>query len=153
MKGKVIILCGVSGSGKSTMAAAEWPDSPVYSADHYCIVGNEYQFWARNLPEAHACCLRQFAQAVAHPIDRPGWDTLVVDNTNTTVAEVAPYAALAQAYGWDLQVIILRCDWRKAAKRQVHGVPRDTVRAQAHRLAYLPSVLPPRWPTRIVEAN
>ena len=75
--------------------------------------------------------------------------SVVVDNTNTTVAEVSPYAALALAYGHTLKIMTFVGDWRIAARRNVHGVSEATVESQANRTGE--AMFPPWWPHETVE--
>lgn len=155
---KVIILSGVSGSGKSTIAKAvahladAVPDISVciVSADSYFSHNGEYRFDASKLSEAHGQCFKKFIQYLDDP-----WtaDTIViVDNTNTTEIEIAPYMLAAQAYGFDaeIQTIVpdpFRCNvdayCLKCAARNVHGVPVNTISQQYARI--LTRKLPPWW--------
>jgi predicted kinase len=137
----VIIMCGISGSGKSTRAAKFYPKAMVVSADHFFMVDGEYRFDPSKLPQAHGACLRNFVMCLQGDADM-----VVVDNTNTTVAEVAPYAALALAYGYDLKVEILKVDVETAAARNLHGVPKAGIVKMAERLEALKDSLPPWWP-------
>lgn len=139
----VIIMLGVPGSGKSTHAKAL--QLPIVSADD-AFVGDDgvYRFNPADLPKAHASCLRRFVELVQHGMD------VVVDNTNTSVAEIAPYAALAQAYGHELRLLRVECDPEVAATRNVHGVPAETVRAMHARLAATVKLLPPWWPLETI---
>lgn len=141
----VIILAGVSGSGKSTIAAM--CRGEVVSADHFFLdKEGVYQFDPAKLPEAHGWCLRRFVALL-----QDCTASVVVDNTNTTVAELAPYAALALAYGYDLRIVIVECDPRIAFERNKHGVPLASVEAQASRLACLAASLPPWWPVEVIK--
>lgn len=127
---KATIYCGVPGAGKTTCVDINHPFTTVHSADHYFMSADgEYKFDASKLPQAHAACLRGFVGSLMMGED------VVVDNTNTTVAEIAPYAALALAYGYDLLIRTVECDPDVAAARNVHGVPVTAVRAMADRLA------------------
>lgn len=144
---KVKILCGVSGSGKSTYIANNFPKATVCSADHFFIADNgEYVFDSKKLSEAHAYCLRKFVQHLQAPGLTGGQvGTLVVDNTNTSMQEVAPYAALANAYGFDTEIIVLQADPVEAHKRNQHCVPLKSVMGQFDRLRGLEKSLPPWW--------
>lgn len=137
----VIILRGIPGSGKSTLARGLAHDGVVVvSADDY-FVGSDgsYKFDPKKLPAAHGDCLRRF---VTHlDANHRG---VVVDNTNTTAVEVAPYAALALAYGRDLRIITVVCDPVIAAARNIHGVSLDAVKAMHNRL--MCAEFPPWWP-------
>ena len=116
---KVVILRGLPGAGKSTFTAGL--DLPVVSADHYFLSPEgEYVFRPEKLPEAHGQCFRR---AVEHASRGEGF---VVDNTNLTAVEVAPYVALAGAYGLDHEIISVVADPEVAFRRQRHGVPRAT---------------------------
>jgi len=154
---KVTILCGVSGSGKSTYIENHLPDASVVSADNFFMRDDgDYLFDPTRLGEAHGTCLRQFVMFLTADL----WDpdhyepkNLVVDNTNTTVMEVAPYAQLAIAYGYELEIIILEAEPGMAHSRNTHGVPLTGVMGQHDRLVKLAESLPPWWPTRKVDAK
>ena len=162
MQKKVTVYCGAPGSGKSTLVAKDHPRGTVCSSDHYFLSDRgEYRFDPSLLPEAHAACLKKFVRAVTLDI---GGD-VVVDNTNTTVAEIAPYAALALAYGWDLDIVLVRCDWsvvveRNAGRAPAKRVPEDVLDAMYQRVretfdkrpGYSATLLPPWWPWREVRS-
>lgn len=140
---KVIVLQGVSGAGKTTYAQKLLEDYGMWvacaSADHY-FLAHEYAFKASELPKAHAYCLRNFIRFV-----EGGADLVVVDNTNTTAVEIAPYMAIAQAYGYEAEIHRLLCDTEVAAQRNVHGVPANSIRAMASRMRESRTAFPPRW--------
>lgn len=140
---KVWIYCGVPGAGKSTLIDRH-ANPYVCSADAYFTdeFGN-YDFIPAELSEAHASCLRQFTDYV-----RFGAPEIVVDNTNTTVAEIAPYAALALAYGYELEIVTLLVDPSVAGARNIHGVPMAAVQAMHDRL--LKRDLPPWWKHTVI---
>ena len=161
---KVIILLGISGSGKSTFIRDSYPGAAVVSADHFFMVNGEYVFDGSKLPEAHGACLKQFIERASSPERRvyPDYDydnqVLIVDNTNTTVHEIAPYAAVALAYGHELELVVIHCDPKVAAARCIHDVPTDRVALQYKRLmntlAKSPEghykALVPWWPVKEV---
>ena len=152
---KVKILCGISGSGKSTYISKHFPKAVVCSADHFFLADNgEYVFDPQKLGAAHAYCLRKFVQHLQAP-DLTGGQvgTLVVDNTNTSMQEIAPYAALATAYGHDTEIIVLQADPVEAHKRNRHSVPLKSVMGQFDRLRGLEKSLPPWWKVTKVGRN
>jgi len=159
----VRILCGISGSGKSTMVErlmdkyvnkGQLRAGYVCSADHFFInADGDYHFDPSELSMAHAECLKNFVTLVLVSMGKRSNDLIIVDNTNTTVAEVAPYAALALAYGADLELIIIDCDPDLASKRQVHGVPTSVVQQQHNRLTKLAGSLPTWWSRKVVKAG
>lgn len=157
-----LVLRGVSGAGKSTLAqfiynALEGVPH-IVSADTYFMQEGVYRFDPAKLSDAHAACLREFTREVqSYPswnvrdlvtaVDPsgPSHQVVIVDNTNTTVAEAAPYMALAAAYGWTPMLVDIEADPRKAAARNVHGVSAETVDAQFMRLTHAAAALPPYW--------
>jgi predicted kinase len=141
MEKKAVILVGVSGSGKSTFASREYPSAVTVSADHYFMVDGEYRFDVSKLGEAHGACLRAFVEAAISGVGR-----IVVDNTNTTLVELAPYISLAKAYGYGVEVVRVRCPVSVAAARNTHGVPEGAIRAMDARItAMMDAGLPPFW--------
>ncbi len=146
---KVFIYCGIPGSGKSTRIAKDHPLALVVSADAYFVQCGEYRFNPSQLPAAHAACLRQFVGYVSREGSlTPCTYDVVVDNTNTTIAEIAPYAALALAYGCELEIVTVLCEPEIAAQRNVHGVPLAACVAMEKRLSS--RAMPPWWPHRVV---
>jgi predicted kinase len=147
---KCIILCGVPGSGKSTHAKGL--KGALVSADSYFEQPDgSYAFDPSKLPEAHALCLRRFVEHIRLGTFKFHNGDVVVDNTNTTVAEVAPYAALALAYGYDLVIRTIWCEPGTAWARNVHGVPLAAIKAMDARMRE--RQLPPWWPTENVSAE
>jgi len=144
---RVIILRGLPGCGKSTLQKRDYPTAVVASADQYFMVGEEYRFNPALLGEAHGACCRTVIGAL-----QAGESLVVVDNTAISVAEVAPYVLLAQAYGYAVEIVTLRCDPAVAAARNTHGVPADVILKRiAPAMAAAEAQLPPWWKHRVVE--
>ena len=147
-KRTLIALQGIPGAGKSTVAkqlvAASNPGSAaVVSADDYHMENGVYNYKTEKAGDAHGQCLRAAINLLA---DSRGYaDLVIVDNTNTTVAEVAPYIAVAEAYGWDARILKIPCDWETAAKRTIHGVPSKVVLLLHQRLDKFLFEAPTRW--------
>lgn len=145
---KMVIMAGIPGSGKSTMASdflagpkvsypvrvgnevthlCDNPSAVSVSADDYFI--NEegvYVFNPQRISLAHHECFR--ATITACQREAP---IIVVDNTNTTLGEIAPYYLLGESFGYDVSIHRLRCkSWdevKECAARNSHGVPFHTV--------------------------
>lgn len=147
---KVVLMVGVSGSGKSTFAYREYPDAVVSSANHYFLDdGGVYRFDPTKLGEAHGACLRSFVSAV-----QSGAPCVVVDNTNTTLVELAPYVSLARAYGYSVEVVRVRCNVGVATGRNTHGVGAGTVQGMHDRIeAMFRAGLPPFWGVTVREVG
>ena len=139
---KVIILSGIPGAGKSTFTKT-LSRQIVVSADHFFLNNKgEYNFDFRKLSEAHGSCLKQFTNLIVSG-ELDDFDYLVVDNTNTSVLEIAPYVALANAYGLECELVTIECDPEIAANRNVHGVPLDACKRMANNMKA--RTLPPFW--------
>jgi predicted kinase len=130
----VIIMRGVSGSGKTTYVREHYPGATVVSADDYFTKDGAYCFNPAALDEAHADCFRRFIYALEN-----GAPTVVVDNTNATAAQVSPYALGARAFGYEVRIITLQVHPETAFERNVHGAPLSIIRKQATELQGLPS--------------
>lgn len=142
---KIIILQGLPGSGKSYHAAriAEEEDALIVSADIFAGLytedpdGGPPSFDVTKLGDAHGACLRHCIGAVQDA------GSVVVDNTNTTPLEVAPYVAVAQAFGCEPKLVLVDCGTEKAFARQKHGIPREGFDAMCERLAQFDPA--PHW--------
>ncbi len=140
---KVIIMSGTAGSGKSTEAkriAKENYDGGlgtgnvvICSADDYFVKlgSGEYKFDPRLLSQAHEECLLKF-MGVFQSVWRP--KAVIIDNTNLTAIEMAPYVAIAAAYGCEIEIVTVICDPKIACSRNVHGVPLQSVERMAQTL-------------------
>jgi predicted kinase len=149
MTKKVIVLRGLPGSGKTTYVRANFPTAFVVSADDYFVgADGVYRFNPAGIGEAHGSCFRRFIAAL-----QGSTELVVVDNTATSIAEIAPYFLGAQAYGYDAEIITLRCDPTIAASRNVHGVPASAVMKMAAALEAGTVGLMPWWKHQVVEVS
>ena len=155
MSKQVKIMSGVSGCGKSTLTSdiimsSDAMSIGVYSADTYFMRSGSYKFDPSNLGEAHGQCFKNFIEALQR-----GLDLVVVDNTNTTSEEIAPYVLGAQAFGYDVEIITISVtnddDLQKCIVRNKHGVLAGGIIAQQQRI--LTRQFPPWWNARTVEAK
>ena len=138
-------MSGLPGSGKSTYIQNNLPNARVCSADNYFMRSGEYIFDATKLGEAHARCMFEFIEScrgLHHNLPLI-FDNLVVDNTNTTNQELAPYMATAAAYGLAIEIVTLDVPVDVAFARQTHGVPRKSMEHFARNLQY--RKLPGYW--------
>jgi len=142
IKPNLTILRAISGAGKSRLAQAVTPLAVVCSADDHFMVDGEYRFDPSQLSEAHGACFRKAVEALQAGVD------VVIDNTNTSTAEVAPYVVMGQAYADRVRIIRIDCDPEVAHARNGHGVPLWVVLAMADRLKSEP--LPPFFPAEEV---
>ncbi|EIH0451243.1 AAA family ATPase, partial [Escherichia coli] len=99
---QLIILRGVSGAGKSTVAEiiseGYWP---ICEADQYHYTESGVYDWKpENVGKAHAWCQSIVRDAMASNLNK-----IIVSNTSTTEKELKPYLTLAEEFGY--QVISL----------------------------------------------
>lgn len=149
--GRVVVMQGVSGAGKSTAAARLLGESAkvavVASADHYFETRDGYKFDFRKLGEAHAACFRSFVDSLRRMVP-----VVIVDNTNTTAMEISPYMLGAAAFGYDAEILSVRCNPEVAAARNLHGVPLAGVLAQDKRIReFLKDGNVLGWPVTVVD--
>lgn len=139
-RGTAYIMQGISGSGKSTLAHALTNAHGICSADDSFMENGVYKFDPKKLPLAHAACLRKFTSLVTTSAG-----VIVVDNTNTTIAEIAPYYALAEAHDFNAVIVTVDCPPHVAAARNTHGVPLAACVGMSERIAKTNKELPPWW--------
>lgn len=125
---QLIILRGVSGAGKSTVAEiiseGYWP---ICEADQYHYTENGVYDWKpENVGKAHAWCQGIVRDAMASNLNK-----IIVSNTSTTEKELKPYLALAEEFGY--QVISLVVENRHG-NDSIHEVPQYIRDQQEKRL-------------------
>lgn len=151
---KCIIMRGCSGSGKSTFIKNNYPGAVVFSSDDYWMKNGKYCFDIKKLGDAHAWNLRRFTEFVKDLYERQDFRAdVVVDNTNTTVAEFGPYYAVAAAYGFDTEIVSLDVDEDVAHARNQHSVPQTTVHAQRRNFVAGTSQIPKYWKHKIIKPS
>jgi predicted kinase len=136
----MVLLRGISGSGKSTYASLLGNAGAVIcSADDYMVSveTGQYRFDSARLNECHSRCLLKFLDALM-----AGEEVVVVDNTNVTVEECAPYILAAEQCGYNIKVIEFFCNPRDALKRNTHSVPEHSLMRQVHRWQLLDPSIP-----------
>jgi len=121
---EMIINQGLPGSGKTyasellVNSLRDSTSSAICSADHYHVdIKGKYVYNPKNEGEAHAWCLKTFVSAIREDVN-----LVIVDNTNITRVDMAPYAALARAYEYDLRIIRYECAPQTSITRNTHGV-------------------------------
>jgi len=137
---QVIIMQGLSGSGKSYWVNKHFPNATVVSADRFFEQGPlEYHFIPGLLGKAHAWCMGNFIYALGR-----GDSTIVVDNTNTERWEWESYATLAELfdYKWGVADIYdspAALTDEQLAVKNTHGVPAEAIAKQRERYEHASS--------------
>ena len=138
-------MSGCAGSGKSSYIAKHLPSAYVVSADHYFMRDGEYEFNRSQLHQAHTQCQTNYLDALTS-----GCELIVCDNTNTKMRELRPYVEQALELGYEVEIIVLLVDPRKAFKRNKHQVPLETIKKMAANIENTLKLLPPNWPHTII---
>lgn len=125
MEKTLVLLRGLPGSGKSTVAGL-FPEAPHYEADMYFTsLNNEYIFVPDKLKEAHNWCATQTQKAMVD--NEP---TIVVSNTFTQEWEMKRYYELAKMHGYRVVSMIVE---NRHGGQNVHGVPADKLQVMEDR--------------------
>ena len=96
---KLILMRGVTGSGKSTRARellGQNPGAKILSTDDLFIEDGEYRFKPENLAQNH-----KKNQERCHLAMLEKTTTIIIDNTNIMPWEMRPYHLLAQEHGYE----------------------------------------------------
>ncbi len=130
----LILLRGVPGSGKSTMARRIVDETPNgaaihFEADMYFSRTGEYVFDPAALPEAHGWC----QESVLNALKNPAIETVVVSNTFIKRWEVEPYLKMAKELG--INVVIRRMT---TLFSNLHGVPENRVKGMLSAMEAVP---------------
>ena len=142
MKPVLIIVRGVSGSGKSTFAdflsdnfrtnsySDDLDNYPrKFEADQW-FVDNDEPWNPRYLATAHEWCQAEVRKSL-----QAGYVT-IVSNTTTTKKELDPYIKIATDLGVQYFVLISDSNYNN-----VHGVDDDKLRKQAQRFYFNNSIM------------
>ena len=123
---ELILLRGVPGSGKSTVAKL-FGDAPChYEADMFFIdERNVYRFEPAKIKDAHNWCRHKTMEAM-----KAGHPTVIVSNTFTQEWEMDAYYELAKEYGYRVHTLIVE---NRHGGVNEHVVPEYKLQAMKNR--------------------
>ncbi len=135
-KGRLVLLRGLPGAGKSTLAErmqGEEKDCEVLSADSFFVneATGRYEFNHTGLETAHIRCQEQCRWEMER-----GRAVLIVDNCSLTARDAAPYVVMAQASGYEVDIVDVEgeCAAEELAVRNTHNVSADVIRSLAGKM-------------------
>ena len=123
----LILLRGVSGSGKSTIAPMFENAVLVSTDDFFLDEYGDYVFDANSLVINHQKC-----QLAVDMMMQDNEELIVVHNTFTADWEMDAYFDLARKHGYAVHTIIVE---NRHGSDNVHDVPKDVVKAQVERFS------------------
>lgn len=113
---KLVLIRGLPGSGKSTMAS-NMPGFVHLEADMYFTDANgRYNFNRDDLRAAHDWCQRAADEALS------SGRNVVISNTFSRKWEMEPYLLIAQRLGAEVEIVEALGAWQNT-----HGVPAETI--------------------------
>ncbi|PIK46126.1 hypothetical protein BSL78_17004 [Apostichopus japonicus] len=143
-RGNVLcLLRGLPGSGKTTLARELLTSARtgviISTDDFFMKRDGTYEFNPFKLDEAHQSTQRKAKRAMEN-----GITPVIIDNTNTQLWEMQPYAAMAVTMNYHVEVREPMTPWREKvgelARRKHHGVPHDKISRMLQRFERLDSL-------------
>ena len=123
----LILIRGVSGAGKSTIAPMFKNAVLVSTDDFFLDEYGDYVFDANSLVINHQKC-----QLAVDMMMQDKEELIVVHNTFTADWEMDAYFDLARKYGYAVHTIIVE---NRHGSKNVHDVPQDVIKAQTERFS------------------
>ena len=133
MSKELILLRGVPGAGKSTVAKLMGAGGAGYAhfeADMYFMEDGVYKFNPTKIRDAHAWCQNNVERAMLLNHTTGDNSVIIVSNTFTQEWEMEAYYALAKQWGYKVFSIIVE---NRHGGVNEHGVPEDKLQAMKDR--------------------
>jgi|AZIC01.1.fsa_nt_gi predicted kinase len=109
---EIVLIRGVPGSGKTTMAERDFPSHIHVEADMYFVKDGKYCYEPTLIKDAHKWCQEKTRDAIKQG------KSVVVSNTFIKVWEMNPY------FGMNVPVRVLVATGNYS---NIHNVPKETI--------------------------
>jgi tRNA uridine 5-carbamoylmethylation protein Kti12 len=140
----LIVMRGIPGSGKSTLANSvkETYEAAgfkvfLFSTDDYFMKEGVYKFNPSQIQTAHLWNQKRAMLALIEGHVSPNSHCIVIDNTCTQAWEARDYVTPAHLLQYDISIMQPVTEWafdaEECAKRNVHGVPLESIKAMLSR--------------------
>ncbi|XP_008274867.1 breast cancer type 2 susceptibility protein [Stegastes partitus] len=134
----LILMRGLPGSGKSTMARellSTGPSGIILSTDDYFAYKDGYHYEPGLLGKAHEWNQRRAKDAL-----HDGRSPIIIDNTNIQAWEMKPYVKMALERGYKVDFCEPDTRWKfdpyELEKRNKHGVPHEKIAQMLDRFSF-----------------
>ena len=125
MERNLIILRGVPGSGKSTVAFL-FGGMICCTDDYFTDADGNYNWNLEEVGIAHKTCQVKCEDAMKNNQEK-----IIIANTNTTDKEMKPYEELAKEYNYKVFYLVIE---NRHGNNSLHNVPEETITKMSDRL-------------------
>lgn len=115
---KLILIRGLPGSGKTTLAKQLNPDAHFEADMYFYSPAGVYHFDSTKLSEAHSWCFTSTMVALCNPANQ----TVIVSNTFVQRWEMQRYIDLAKKCQVKVEILVCNGNYQN-----IHGVPQETI--------------------------
>jgi predicted kinase len=121
---QLVLLRGLPGSGKSTVAHAKDGATVLSTDDFFITADGTYQWSNGALGKAHVWNQERCRLAL-----EKGTQLVVIDNCNITCVDAVPYVTMGVALGYEVTIedVHSTLDASELVARNVHTVSKETI--------------------------